>query len=66
MYDKQFRQYTGDEFQRLEQQIDHFEEVMNDDGEEIALRFKQGQADGKVIQLSSSISLLHFPCYLQH
>ena len=57
---QQFRQYTGDEYQRLEQQIDHFEEVMNDDGEEIALRFKQGQADGKVPPLPL-LTILSFP-----
>lgn len=47
------RNSTGDEYQRLEQQIDHFDEVMNDDGEEIALRFKQGHEDAKELLLSS-------------
>lgn len=47
------RECTGDEYQRLEQQIDHFDEVMNDDGEEIALRFKQGHSDGKELLLTT-------------
>lgn len=42
---KKLKESPEDEYQKLEQQIDHFEEVMADDGEEIALRFKEGQVD---------------------